>query len=394
MMNKRNIGILILAFMLFQTTFSQSNLLNAKRPSDIGKKTAEQKAVDNDRPLDYGYVDDRDILWSKVVWEYIDLNERINLPLYYPVDTTTVAGNRRSLFDTLLGGIKNDKITEVYDDSYFTAKLTKAEINSKLYRVDTTEAGIDELNAGNTNIEEYIDRITLTSQDIEGYKFKGLWYFDKRQAEMKYRLLGIAPVAPDVNTIDQDTPDLVPLFWVFFPDARNVLHEAKAFNNENSSIPFSFDHILNARRFHGYIYKEENVQGDRAITEYVSQNSLMQLLESDRIKDKITQLPQKALQWGKDMIQGFINGIKGIIIRNYIMSDINDVRNTIYTCYDKSGNEIYDIMGTYQNIQRNKHFQPDPDWLQVKTIDMHTGGEPLRVITEGFPELKGDSVLE
>ena len=24
------------------------------------------------------------------------------------------------------------------------------------------------------------------------------------------------------------------------------------------------------------------------------------------------------------------------------MSDINDVRNTIYTCYDKSGNEIYD----------------------------------------------------
>ena len=25
---------------------------------------------------------------------------------------------------------------------------------------------------------------------------------------------------------------------------------------------------------------------------------------------------------------------------------------------------------------------------------MHTGGEPLRVITEGFPDLKGNSVLE
>ena len=132
-----------------------------------------------------------------------------------------------------------------------------------------------------------VDHELITAADIKEYRIKGLWYFDKRQAEMKYRLLGIAPVAPDVNTIDQDTPDLVPLFWVFFPDARNVLHEAKAFNNENSSIPFSFDHILNARRFHGYIYKEENVQGDRAITEYVSQNSLMQLLESDRIKDKI-----------------------------------------------------------------------------------------------------------
>ncbi len=51
-------------------------------------------------------------------------------------------------------------------------------------------------------------------------------------------------------------------------------------------------------------------------------------------------------------------------------------------------------MGTFQNIQNKKQFEPNPDWLQIKTIDMHTGGEPLRVIIDGFPELKGDSVLE
>ena len=33
-------------------------------------------------------------------------------------------------------------------------------------------------------------------------------------------------------------------------------------------------------------------------------------------------------------------------------------------------------------------------WLKIETIDMHTGGEPLRVIREGFPEIKGDTVLE
>lgn len=32
--------------------------------------------------------------------------------------------------------------------------------------------------------------------------------------------------------------------------------------------------------------------------------------------------------------------------------------------------------------------------MQIKTIDMHTGGEPLRVIIDGFPELIGNSVLE
>ena len=51
-------------------------------------------------------------------------------------------------------------------------------------------------------------------------------------------------------------------------------------------------------------------------------------------------------------------------------------------------------MGTFQNIQNKKQLEPDQNWLQIKTIDMHTGGEPLRVITEGFPELIGNSILE
>ena len=49
---------------------------------------------------------------------------------------------------------------------------------------------------------------------------------------------------------------------------------------------------------------------------------------------------------------------------------------------------------TYQNILKNTTFNPPQNWLKIKTIDMHTGGEPLRVIVGGFPELKGNSVLE
>ncbi len=290
MMNKKNIGIFILAFLLFSATYAQSNLLNAKKPSNIGEKTDEQLAVDNDKPLEYGYIDDRDILWSKVVWEYIDLNERINLPMYYPIDTTTVSGNRRSLFDTLLRGIKSGIITEVYDDSYFTAKMTKAEISSKLYRIDTTEAGIDELNAGATNIDEYVDKINLTSQDIEGFKIKGLWYFDKRQGELKYRLLALAPIAPDIQMMgreDMDISEQLPLFWVWFPDARQTLHEMKVFNQKNSAYPISYDHLLNARRFNSIIYREENIYGNRDVAQYVKGNALFQVIESNKIKDEI-----------------------------------------------------------------------------------------------------------
>ncbi|MCF6181681.1 gliding motility protein GldN [Lutibacter sp.] len=289
-MKKRNIGIFILATVWVQITFAQSNLLNAKKPSDIGKKTAEQLIVDNDKPLAYGYIDDRDVLWSKVVWEYIDLNERINLPYYYPVDTTSVSTDRRSLFDTLLRGIKKGEITEVYDDSYFTAKMSKAEIISKLYRIDTTDAGFDELNAGSTNIDEYIDKVNLTSQDIEGFKIKGLWYFDKRQGELKYRLLALAPVAPDVQTMGRENEDVseqLPIFWVWFPDARKALHHMKVFNQKNSAYPISYDHLLNARRFNSIIYREENIYGDRDVADYVKGNALFQVLESNKIKEDI-----------------------------------------------------------------------------------------------------------
>ena len=267
--------------------FGQANILNAKSPQEIGVRTAAQIAVDNDKPLEYGYVDDRDILYSKMVWEKIVLDERANFPLYYPIDTNNIGSNRRSLYDVLMKNINNGRIKNIYDDSYFNGKRTLKDIEFALVKTDTTELGIEQLNAGEELSAEYIDRREITAADIKEYRIKGLWYFDKRQAELKYRLLAIAPVAPDVNFIDSDQPDLVPLFWIFFPDAREVLHEAKAFNNQNSSMPFSFDHLLNSRRFQSYIYKEENTQGDRAINEYVSDNALMQLLESERIKDRI-----------------------------------------------------------------------------------------------------------
>ena len=48
---------------------------------------------------------------------------------------------------------------------------------------------------------------------------------------------------------------------------------------------------------------------------------------------------------------------------------------------------------TFQTIQHKKKFTPPNDWLQIQTIDMHTGGEPLRVILDGFPEIEGENVL-
>lgn len=269
--------MVLFAFAATSYASAQANLLNAKKVDEIGFKSEAQIASEDDKPLPYGYISDRDVLWSKVVWEYVDLNQKINLPYYFPIDTMNAGLTRRSLFDTLLKGIKNGEITEVYNDSYFTSKI-----------------GIEQINMMTQNERQngdYVDVYTIQSADIKGYLLKGLWYFDKRQGELKYRLLALAPMGPDVQVMGveeiDDKENVYELFWVYFPDARETLHNSKVFNPENSAQPLSYDNLLNARRFNSTILKEENIYGDRAISDYIRGNSLFQLLEANRIKEGI-----------------------------------------------------------------------------------------------------------
>jgi gliding motility associated protien GldN len=283
----------VMAVFFVTSSFGQANILNAKSPDQIGIASAgELNAINKKKPLAYGYVEDRDILWSKRIWEVIDLDERVNFPLYYPIDTINIGSNRRSLYDVLMAGIRSGRIKNIYTDAYFTEKRTLSDISAAISKIDTTDLGREQYNAGEEIDAQYIDRRDLSSADIMEYRISGMWYFDKRQAELKYRLLGIAPVAPDVNFLDEEEPDLVELFWVWFPDAREVLFEASAFVGGNSSMDISFDHLLNARRFNAVIYKEENVQGDRGVNDYITESSFMQLLESERIKEQIRNFEQ------------------------------------------------------------------------------------------------------
>lgn len=286
-MDLRNFLLTALGVCITFASFGQANVLNANDPDQIGKKTVEQIENDNDYPLEYGYVDERDVLWAKTTWETIDLDERINFPLYYPIDTFNIGSHRRSLYDVLIANIRNGKIKNLYSDSYFTETRTFDDLKSTLSRIDTTDLGFEQYNAGEEVEQQYINQRDITAADIAEYKIRGYWYFDKRQGELRYRLLGLAPVAPDVNFIDDDEPDMVPLFWIWYPDVRDILHNAKAFNRRNTSFPFTYDHILNARRFNSIIYKEDNEQGDREIKDYIVDNALMQLLESERIKESI-----------------------------------------------------------------------------------------------------------
>ena len=272
-------NLIFLFCVLFSVNvFSQANILNASTPSEIGIQNYDQKQSDNDSFLEFDYIDERDILWSKIVYEKIDLNEKLNFPLLFPVNDETYEKNRKSLWRILKENIINKRITELYFDrnDNFKDKMSFADV---MEVVSFTEL----INGVQTPAEE------LKSIDITAYRIKGMWYFDKRQGEMKYRLLGLMPVGKNLK--DDDGKNNTDLFWIWYPSVRKILHEEKVFNDKNNANSISFDQLLISRRFSSFIYKEDNVYGDRSIKDYKIPG-LESILESQRIKKEILDFEQ------------------------------------------------------------------------------------------------------
>ena len=46
------------------------------------------------------------------------------------------------------------------------------------------------------------------------------------------------------------------------------------------------------------------------------------------------------------------------------------------------------------NTTQSLDWCPPADWHTIRTIDAHAGGEPLRIILDGFPELSGASIID
>ena len=291
----RKIFLLILLIFFTNEVFSQANLLNAKNPSEIGDTSSSEAITEF---VDYDYVDDKNILWSKVVYEFIDLNERLNFPLLFPVNDTKYDDTRKSLWRVIRENIENGKISEVYDSN--NDNFTEA---SRIIGKDSTDLeaniyknyNISDIYKSKYVPESFVPREVASSADIFGYVIKGVWYFDKIHAELRYRLLAIQPYGTDLKTSVDGEETETGYFWIWYPSIREILDKHLVFNDKNNNNRISFDELLINRRFSSYIYKYDNVYGDREIRDYIRQRdneSYAQwqtriVMESERIKKEI-----------------------------------------------------------------------------------------------------------
>jgi len=215
-----------------------------------------------------------DVMWKKRVWREIDFRQKFNQKFYFPIDPQQ---NWKSFIVTVLDALKEGEFT-AYDISNTDELLVPLTYNEIVARETFEDHRV--MRRPYPPYEEY-DTIIYTEIDptkVMRLRIKEDWYFDRQRSQMMVRIQALCPVMIKERNGEEIT---LPLFWVSYPEARNVFAHSLVFNDYNSAMRLSYDEIFWKRLFNSYIYKEENVY-DRRISQYST--GVDALLEAERIK--------------------------------------------------------------------------------------------------------------
>jgi hypothetical protein len=183
--------------------------------------------------IEYFYLKERMVEWSKKIWRTVSPKEN---PVLF---------DNNKLFDILNKNILSKNIT---------AYSTKDDKFTKEFSFNTD----------------------ISSIKLICFKIKEDCFFDNERLVSESRIIGLCPIA--VNTVTRDTVDL---YWVYFPQIRKYLAQEKI---QQTGLPTkirTFDDLFFYRYFCGQIYKESNVY-DRPIATYTTGKEIDK--EAERIE--------------------------------------------------------------------------------------------------------------
>lgn len=283
---------LLLAVLFAMPAFAQddvdSNAVLEGESDGVVDGIVAKQHIKNKRPMQPAYVREANVLWSKTIWRIIDLREKQNLYLYYPINTKSAIDERRSLLRTILDALSTGEIKaySANSDNEFEEPLDIREAFSKFEQEPTDSVTTVDPETGE-NVTKYVyDMASLPLDYVKKFMLKEVWFFDNKYSCLNVKLLGLCPIMVKPNE-DGDRLDQKLLFWVYYPAVAPYLEMQEAYSFSNDAARSSLNDCLTKRKFGSYVYKESNVYNNRIITSYAK--GMASNIEAQRIENSIFQ---------------------------------------------------------------------------------------------------------
>jgi gliding motility associated protien GldN len=229
-------------------------------------------------PIPWQHIREDDILWKKRVWREIDTREKQNVAFRYAGDENSGGG---MFIEILIDALKTGKIKgyKQFDDR-FTTLMNKEDImESVAGKTDTVMI----TNPIDNTEEQKITHRDFDPTAIRKYRIKEDWIFDRNQGQMVVRIIGLAPVK-DIYGDDGIYRGSQAMFWLYYPDIRNLLAQYEVYNPQNDIARYTWDEFFESRQFSSKITKVSNPYG----TEFKDNlNPMESLYEGKRTSEEI-----------------------------------------------------------------------------------------------------------
>uniref|UniRef100_UPI004048C47A type IX secretion system ring protein PorN/GldN n=1 Tax=Polaribacter sp. TaxID=1920175 RepID=UPI004048C47A len=268
-------------FMIYISLFLLGNqvmLAQAKQNENLFGKTSYELS---------DILDENRTLWSKIVWEYIDLSDPENKSLLGVLDATKENDQLQPLFDFLKNQINTDSKADVFFTADFKEKMTAKAVKSKLTSI--RKKG------------EYTDVFEVKADDVYGYLIKGIWYFDKIESTTRFKIIGLAPMGPDIQTVgvqDIDDNNIYELFWMYYPALQKKFADIKVYDSKNSLKTFPLDFYLSNREYTAVEITENSISNSNSVFTTRAKNSF-QLIQNELKTDSIYSKKEKVFWFKK-----------------------------------------------------------------------------------------------
>lgn len=193
---------------------------------------------------------ENDVAWQHRVWKQISVKEKMNAPFLYAGDEYTNGG---AFIEILNHAIRTKQITAYSSlDDRFTIPIKAEDLD------DILGIGVDTTWTYDPETQEEVPVLvnnTFNVASVTRYLIKEDWIFDRNSGRVQKFIIGIAPIMEVYNKSDGRFEYSQTLYWIQYPNARQVLGQYEVYNSRNMVKRMTWTDYLEGGYYSGVVYK-------------------------------------------------------------------------------------------------------------------------------------------